>query len=161
MPAELSAEMDAAKVALATRLEYLRLARGGRAAAAAELWAAVRRHDRPELLHAAVREQLEDPDLDAEEAVTRAVTMRAAADEARARAQLRGEPEEAEMRVELGEDPVEPGADPEVVGEALGALRALLGQLRAGRRLSRYDAGSARLLAAELGQLLGAGVAAA
>jgi ParB family chromosome partitioning protein len=95
MPAELSAEMDAAGVALATRLEYLRLGRGGRADAAAELWAAVRRHDRPELLHAVVRERLEDPDVDADDAVARAVAMREAADEARARAQMRNDVEEA------------------------------------------------------------------
>ena len=160
MPTELSAEMDAAKVALATRLEYLRLARGGRADAAAELWAAVRRHDRPELLHAAVRERLGDPDLDAEEAVDRAVAMREAADEARARAQLRGDVEEAAERAELAEDETSE-ADPEVVAEALGGLRALLGELRAGRGLSRYDAGSVRLLAAELQELLGRAVVAA
>ena len=161
MPAELSAEMDAAKVALATRLEFLRLGRGGRADAAAELWAAVRRHDRPELLHAAVREHLEDPELDPDEAVARAAAMREAADEARARAQLRGDVEEAEMRAELGEDTEAGEADTEMVAEALAGLRALLGELRAGRRLSRYDAGSARLLAAELNQLLAPGAAAA
>jgi ParB family chromosome partitioning protein len=41
LPEELSAQMDAAKVALATRLEYLRLERGGRADAAAQVWAAI------------------------------------------------------------------------------------------------------------------------
>ena len=161
MPPELSAEMDAAGVALATRLEYLRLARGGRADAAAELWAAVRRHERPELLHAVVRERLEDPDVDPEEAVGRAVAMREAADEARARAQLRNDVEKAELRAELREDPDAGDADAEVVAEGLAGLRALLGELRAGRSLSRYDAGSARLLAAELHQRLGPGVAAA
>ena len=39
MRAELSAEMDGAKIALATRLGYLRLGRGGRSEAANELWA--------------------------------------------------------------------------------------------------------------------------
>ena len=161
MPRELSADMDAAKVALATRLEYLRLARGGRADAAAELWAAVRAQGRPELLHAAVRQRLEDPDIDAEEAVERAVAMREAADEARSQSQLRSDAGEVAERVELAEEAEGAEADPDAVAEALGGLRALLGELRAGRRLSRYDEGSARLLAAELVGLLGQEVAAA
>lgn len=161
MPAELSADMDAAKIALATRLEYLRLSRGGRADAAAELWAAVKRHDRPDLLHAVVRERLDDPDVDADVAVARAVAMREAADEARARAQLRDDVEEAGLRAELGDEAAADDADPQLVAEALAALRALLGELRAGRCLPRYDAGSAKLLAAELHQLLDPKAAAA
>ncbi len=73
---------------------------------------------------------------------------------------MRGAVEEAAERAELAEDETSE-ADPEVVAEALGGLRTLLGELRAGRRLSRYDAGSARLLAAELQELLGREVVAA
>ncbi|HEV2071247.1 MAG TPA: hypothetical protein VGR26_15770, partial [Acidimicrobiales bacterium] len=144
LPEELSDQMDAAKVALATRLEYLRLGRG-RAEAAAELWEAVSKRQRPELLAAAVREQLDHPDLEPEEAVDRATELREAADQARARAQSTG----PEDRPERG------GAVPaEVVAEALACLRRLLGALRAGAELSRYDAGSLRLFAGELGAAL-------
>lgn len=162
MPAELSAEMDAAKVALATRLEFLRLARGGRADAAAELWAAVKRHDRPELLRAAVREQLDDEDLDAEEAVTLAMAMREAADQARSQTQQRTELAEADLHDEPEEDSdTSSCVDPQLVNDVLVSLRALLAELRAGRRMAPYDAGSARLLATELGQLSNRGTAAA
>lgn len=154
LPPELSEEMDAHKVALATRLEYLRLGRGGRADAAGELWAAVRARGRPELLASAVREQLEHPDLGADEALERAAEFREAADEARSRAQLRPEPDPA--AAELGDDADridERPADPASVADALSALRRLLGELRAGRRLSRYDAGSLALFAGELAEL--------
>lgn len=60
---ELSADMDAHKVALATRMSLLRLDRGCQAAAD-ELCAAVKARGRPELLSAAVAECLEHPDLD-------------------------------------------------------------------------------------------------
>lgn len=151
MPVELSTEMDAAKIALATRLEYLRLARNGCADAAAELWAAVRSAGRPELLAGAVREQLEHPDLDATDAVERAAEFRDAADEARASAQLRSD---------LGDETAERGRDGAgiddgtIVEEALEGLRRLLGGLRTGLRLSRYDAGSLALFAGELLELV-------
>lgn len=138
LPEELSDEMDAAKIALATRLEYLRLG-GGRAEAAAQLWEAVSKRQRPELLAAAVREQLEHPDLEAEEALERAAELREAADQSRARAQS----------PDLGDGDGGLVAA-EVVAEALACLRRLLGELRAGAGLSRYDAGSLRLFAAEL-----------
>lgn len=150
LPEELSDQMDAAKVALATRLEYLRLGRG-RAEAAAELWEAVSKRQRPELLAAAVREQLEHPDLEPEEAVDRATELHEAADRARARAQSTGP-----------EDPDGGGlVEPEVVAEALVCLRRLLSALRAGAELSRYDAGSLRLFAGELAGALGEAQAAA
>jgi ParB-like nuclease domain len=142
MPAELSTEMDEAKVALATRLEYLQLARG-RAEAAAELWAAVKRDGRPDLLHAAVHQAMDHPGLDAEAALARAGHMREAACEARAQQFSR-----TFGAVDAGL------VVADVVGDALRGLRSLLGQLRAGRGLSRYDRGSLRLLAGQLAEIL-------
>jgi len=152
MPVELSAEMDAAKIALATRLEYLRLGRGGRAEAAAELWVAVKATGRPELLAGAVREQIDHPDLEAGDAVERAAAFREAADEARARAQLRPDIDDLGSDAGITEGTVVEEAA--VVEEALGGLRRLLGELRGGLRLSRYDAGSLALFAGELLDLL-------
>jgi len=154
MPVELSAEMDAAKIALATRLEYLRLGRGGRADAAGELWAAVKASGRPELLAAAVREQLVHPDLGADDAIERAVEFRDAADEARSQTQRRpgGEDDSADAATDSGG--IVPPGD---VEEALAGLRRLVGALREGLLLSRYDAGSLALFAAELLDLVGAG----
>jgi ParB family chromosome partitioning protein len=144
LPAEISSEMDAAKVALATRLDYLRLDRGS-ADAAAELWAAVRDRQRPQLLSAAVRERLAHPDLDADDAVDRAEELRESADEARARAQ-RPAPTDAAAGEEV---------DPQVVRDVLEAMRQLAGLLRSGVSLRRFDAGSLRLYAGELVELLG------
>ena len=140
LPPELSTEMDAAKVALATRLEFLRLDRG-RSAAAAELWAAIRDRGQPQLLAAAVREQLAHPELPAADVLERAEELRSAADEARARAQS------AEAR---GDDDVEE----ELVASVLEGLRRLLGTLRSGAALPRYEAGSLRLFATELLELV-------
>ena len=144
LPAELTAEMDEAKVALATRLEYLQLARG-RADAADELWAAVKEAGRPELLHGAVREQMQHPELEAGDAVERAGRFRDEACVARAQAQ-RGTG--AGLEAVAGQQIVQ--ADREVVTAALGGLRALACELRAGRVLTPYDAGSLRMLTAEL-----------
>lgn len=52
-----------------------------------------------------------------------------------------------------GAPPAPPPTDEAVVAEA---LRALVAQLRAGRVLGRYDAGSVRLLAAEVAEAVGA-----
>lgn len=138
LPSELSAEMDAAGIALATRLAFLKLNRG-RTQAASELWEAVKARGRPELLGAAIREQTTHPDLDPEGALDAAEALHEAADEARARAGKR----------RFGEDDVQtpPRA---VVEAALSALKDLLEVLRDGRRLSRYDAGSLELHATEL-----------
>lgn len=152
MPAELSAEMDAAKIALATRIEYLRLGRGGRTDAANELWAAVKTSGRPELLAGAVREQLQHPELEAAEAVERASEFREAADEARARAQLR--PDVDDTTAQLGDD-ADGIVDRGLVEDALDGLRQLLAALRQGLGLSRYDAGSLELFAVELLDLVG------
>ena len=143
LPAELSTEMDAAKVALATRLEFLRLDRG-RTAAAAELWAAVLARQRPQLLAAAVREQLAHPELPAEEVLDRAEELRSSADEARSRAQVARDEEEGGG-----------AADADLVRDVLDGLRELTRALRAGASLSRYEEGSLRLFATEILDLVG------
>ena len=146
IPAEISAEMDAAKVALLTRMEYLRLGRG-RADAAAELWEAVKATERPELLGAAVRERLDHPTLDAEGALEAAQALHDAADEARARAQR----ERVGTATSDGPQPV----PEDVAREAARALRELLAALRAGAALDPYLAGSFALFATELAELVG------
>lgn len=142
LPVELSVEMDAGAVALATRLDYLRLDRGGRKGAAAELWEAVKRRGDPGLLAAAIRVETRRPGLEPDAAVAAAAALREEANRARAIAQVPRVPDE----------PV----PPEVVDAALAGLRALLAALRRGARLARYDAGSFRLLAEELLGLIGA-----
>ena len=141
LPSELSSEMDAAKVALATRLEFLRLDRG-RADAAAQLWDAVQARRQPQLLAAAVREQLAHPELPAEEVLERAEELRSSADEARARAQM-------------ADGGTGPDIDSELVRSVLEGLRRLLGALREGAGLSRYEEGSLRLFATEVLELVG------
>jgi ParB family chromosome partitioning protein len=138
LPVELSADMDAHKIALATRMTYLRLDRGCQAAAD-ELWAAVKARGRPELLCAAVWERLEHQGLDGDGALDRAEERHAAADEAR-RAALSPA---AEGDSAGDEEPVD-------VAGALEALRGLLAVLRSGKRLAPYDVGSLRLFAEEL-----------
>ena len=137
LPVELSADMDAHKVALATRMSFLRLDRGCQAAAD-ELWAAVKSRGRPELLSAAVAERLDHPDLDGDQALERAEELHVAANAAR-RAALSPTPDEDV-----------PDHGPLEVDHALEALRGLLADLRSGRQPAPYDAGSLRLFAEEL-----------
>lgn len=135
LPPEVSTDMDAAGISLATRLEYLRMDRGCRGAAR-ELWEAVKERGRPELLSGALRQRLERPGLDAAAALGAAEAVRDDANRARARA-LRPEP--------TGEL-----ADPATVAAALEVMRSLVVQLRRGVRLSRYDEGTIRLCAEEI-----------
>ena len=155
LPPELSAEMDAAKIALHTRLRYLELDRGNRAAAA-ELWEAVKRRARPELLTAAVRTRLGDPTCDADDAVEAAAALHAAANAARAEQQSSdraGEPAAPGAAQLEG-----PGAATQVPGDlvaaAVAALEALLDAIDGGAILATYDAGSLRLHTARLTQIL-------
>lgn len=202
LPPELSAEMDAAKVALATRMDFLRLASavGGRKAAADELWEAVKARGRQDLLARALRESLADAALGPAEAFAVAEEARAAANDARRAWARRHEEDAAATAVgggggEHGDDPPDdrdhgddhdqeqhlggppdPSRGPalpaaataaggapggkgtasipeavheEVVAEALRALRAVAAEVRAGKALARYDAGSLRLLVDE------------
>jgi ParB family chromosome partitioning protein len=135
LPAEVSTDMDAAGIGLATRLDYLRVDRGCRGAAR-ELWEAAKVRGRPELLSGALRQRLERPGLDAAAALGAAEAHRDDANRARARA-LRPEP--------TGEV-----ADPATVAAALEVMRSLVAQLRRGVRLSSYDEGTIRLCAEEI-----------
>lgn len=166
LPAEISEEMDAAKIALHTRLHYLQLDRGNRQAAT-EIWAAVKQRDRPELLTAAVRARLTDDDLDAGTAVDVAEQVHADANAARQRAAHDGTPESVALNPACATQgsaaPAnkEPGGiggderpieivDPAVVGDVLAGLKKLTAALRAGSKLTAYDAGSLRLCTTEL-----------
>jgi ParB family chromosome partitioning protein len=146
LPTELSDDMDAEHIALATRMEFLRLDRG-RADAAQELWAAIKARQRPELLAAAIRETSQHPELAADEAVDRAGEFREASNAARAAA-LRWNHQDDDDQGD-GEAPA--AADVTVLLEAFGQV---LPQLRGGRAPERYDAGSLRLFATELLELL-------
>ena len=142
LPVELSTDMDEAGVTLATRLDFVRLERGGRRDAARELWAAVKSRGRPDLLPGAIRERRDHPEFSPNAAIEASAARRERANEARAQSQRR------DMTAVTG-----PATSAE---PALQALRALLAELRAGATPSRYDAGSLRLYADELLGLLDA-----
>ncbi|MFP5283014.1 MAG: hypothetical protein ACLGIF_06160, partial [Actinomycetes bacterium] len=104
---------------------------------------------RPDLLAAAVREQTDHPDIDAEAAVDAAEALHESADEARAQAgRQRYTPED--------EVPAVQPASRQLVDAALRGLKDLIEALRAGTCVSRYDTGSLELFAIELLELLGA-----
>ncbi|MGW1496832.1 ParB N-terminal domain-containing protein [Streptomyces sp. NPDC002402] len=88
LPRELSADMDQHQVALAARTNLARLSRGRREAAN-ELWQAVKRLGRTDLLSAATRTQATNPEMPAEAAATAAVTSHEQANAERAAALTR------------------------------------------------------------------------
>ncbi|MCC7078879.1 MAG: ParB N-terminal domain-containing protein [Acidimicrobiia bacterium] len=149
LPGEISADMDAHKIALTTRLGFCDL-HSGQAEAAEGIWEAVKARNRTDLLARAVDEQRSHPHIDAEKAVDLAAEYHVDADERRTatcRANRHGQ----------GVDPGCPGVSDEVVDAATRALHALLKELRSGRRPSTYLAGSLRLHARELLDLLDTG----
>ncbi len=154
LPAELSSDFDAHRITLTTRQAYLRLDTG-RASAADQLWAAVKERGNTRLLAAATAEILDDPDLDADEAVDRAEERHRDANAARS-ARLSGAT--ANDDDDLGDEPdvgdARAAAAVEVVTGALAALRHLLADLRAGEQLTGYEAGSLRLCINELAVFL-------
>lgn len=85
LPAEVSSEMDAEGIALATRLDFLRLHKG-RENAAADIWAAVKAKGAPKLLGGAVRAAIADPGLEPGAAVEHAQHVHEAANAARSAA---------------------------------------------------------------------------
>lgn len=135
LPAEVSAQMDAAGIALATRLAYLRLDRGCQGSAR-ELWEAARLRGRPDLLAGAMAQRATRAGLSPPAALDAAERSRAGANRARARA--------------LGSEEVAELADPATVAAALSVLRDLVAQLRHGKGLSIYDEGTIRLCAQEI-----------
>lgn len=171
LPPELNEEMDAERIALHTRVRFVQLRRG-RAAAAEEIWAAVKSAGRTDLLYAAAGAALTSPDLDAQQAVAAAAEDHQAAADARAAA-LRTQPdtpERAPSEVTPTETPDGRNAAPRdapspdepadatdgtgAAAAACRALRTLIAALHAGAELGRYDRGSLRLLLAEASGLL-------
>ncbi|MET7604892.1 ParB N-terminal domain-containing protein [Streptomyces avermitilis] len=98
LPRELSADMDQHQVALAARTNLARLSRGRREAAN-ELWQAVKRLGRTDLLSAATRAQATNPEMPAEAAATAAVTSYEQANAERAAALTRPTPENGEGEI--------------------------------------------------------------
>ncbi|NTY62083.1 ParB/RepB/Spo0J family partition protein [Mycolicibacterium sphagni] len=144
LPTEVSTDMDAEGVALATRLEYLKLEKG-RQSAASEIWAAVRDRGTPKLLGGAVRAAMADPSLSPEDAVEIAQQLHDSANASRSAA-LRGDTDTAVEE-----------ADPEIVGSAVTAVTRLLAELRAGKKLAGYAGGTLMLHTRELLTLAGGG----
>lgn len=140
LPPEISADMDAAKIALHTRLEYLRLDNGNRKAAAA-LWQLVKARSQPQLFSAAVQVSLANPGTPPAQALEEAAQRHAAANTARANSQ-RGPGQPA--------GDAAPVVSREQARSALDAMTAITRQMRAGDRLSPRDAGSLGLTAREL-----------
>ncbi len=155
LPAELSSDFDAHRITLTTRQTYLRLDTG-RASAADQLWAAVKARGNTRLLAAATAEILDDPDLDADEAVDRAEERHRDANAARS-ARLSGatanDDDDMGDKPDAGDAPRAAAATEAVTG-ALAALRQLLADLRAGEQLTGYEAGSLRLCINELAVFL-------
>ncbi len=147
MPAEVSAEMDAAEIALTTRQDWLRLHKG-RAEAAEEIWDAVRERD-PGLLRRAVKEAQEHPSASAVEVVETADAYRTAANEARSRSQRT--PDLLDIVAATDEVVI----TDELLDELTNHLRNLLELLRAGSTLNGYAGGSLRLHLDELRTYLG------
>ena len=143
LPRDVSWEMDAHGVALASRLEYLRLDRGRRDAAAA-IWAAARSRQQPRLLSGAVRAALDNPDLDADAALDLAASIHDDANVARANALTSALP---------SAPPPEP-VDDAVVDGCIDAIGELLAELRRGCHVAGYAAGSLRLQCRELAAFL-------
>lgn len=156
LPAELSADMDAHKIALHTRLRYLKLDHGNQAAAR-DLWETVKQRARPELLTAAVRARQDNPDLDAAAAVDAAEDAHAAANQARADQRPTSHCENtAEEAVPDDEPPTalsgeKPGG---LAAAAVDALTQLTAALADGAHLSVYDRGSLQLCLTQLGDAL-------
>lgn len=142
LPADVSSEMDEEGIALATRLDFLKLGRG-RENAASDIWAAVREHGTPKLLGGAVRAAMADPGLSGQDAVEIAQKVHDSANASRAAA-LR-----ADSDCEVEE------ADPELVGAAVTAMTRLLADLRQGKKLGGYAGGTLLLHVRELFNLTG------
>lgn len=158
LPRELSEEMDAAKIALHTRIRFAML-RAGRSAAADEIWAAVKTRKRPDLLPAAVAASLANEQLGPEIAVQAAQELHEAANQARSDKLAHRNPGDAAGSV--GSEVVLQGKDAgpvssEVVRALITGLRTLTAELHAGLTLQRYDAGSLSLTMKETLTLLDA-----
>ena len=150
LPPEISADMDAAKVRLHTRITFTQL-RAGREQAADEIWAALRTRQRPDLLTAATHASLEQPDLSTDEAIDLATQVHDQANTARAEKLTK-------PAVDTDADGTvrEPRTEtPKLFSTVLTGLRALTRALRSGYASpTTYDTGSLKLQLTELLSLL-------
>ena len=153
LPTELSADMDAEEVSLASRLEFAKLLHRGRAEAADEIWAALKERDRPDLLTRAVTEAITHPAAEPIDVVDAAEAFHEAAAEARM-ASLRGLG--GGETTTGGETALPPAVElsDELTTQFRNVAQSLLEALRAGATPSRYDRGSLHLVACELLALL-------
>lgn len=169
LPRDLTADLDAHKIALTTRTGLVRLARDPRQDVT-ELWTAVKALGRPELLAAATAAvesaatssaASQDSEASAlltpEAAVQAAVQLHDDANASRAeKLSHRGDADAGDgSSADDGEDD-RPEVPANIVTAALESMRRLVADLRAGRRTSRYAAGSLNLLLRELSELLAA-----
>lgn len=134
LPQELSAEMDAAKVALHTRLRYLKLDQGNRAAAR-DIWDALHARRDPHLLAGAVQARLDQPELSTADAINSAEAIHQAANEARAH-------QGTATATGAGDADF---VKPEMVADAIAGLKGVLDALIKGAVLLERDAGTLRI----------------
>lgn len=139
MPREIAEEMDEAKISLNTRIRFIELNRG-RAQAAQDIWAAVKKTNRTRLLSSALTAAA-DPTVTPEEALAEAEQLHEKADSARADKLRADSPVTA--------DPV-PLVEQRLVDNTLASLRLLIATLARGARLSAHDLASLRLLVDQL-----------
>ncbi|MDO3208884.1 ParB/RepB/Spo0J family partition protein [Mycobacteroides abscessus] len=145
LPAEMSSEMDAEGIALATRLDFLKLHKG-RAEAASDIWAAVKaKGAATRLLPAAMRAAMADPDLNAEDAVELSEQLHQAANESRSMSLQRN----TSTGPDHDSGPVEE-VNTAIVDHAVEALTVLNAELRGGKKLGGYAKGTMLLHTREL-----------
>ena len=146
LPPELSSEMDANDVALASRREFVKLARG-RKEAAQGIWEALRERGQTHLLTRSCQEAVTHPDADIDEVIELAAQVHdtTPADTTSAGGQVQAAPLVCD---ELAESAIE-------------AMNTLVAALRAGATMSRYRAGTmvlhCRQVLAHLGDTAGGG----
>lgn len=140
MPREIADEMDEAKISLNTRIRFIELNRG-RAQAAQDIWAAVKKSNRPRLLSSALTVAA-DPAITPDEALAEAERRQEQADIARADKLRADSPAPANESVPL--------VDQRLVDNALAGLRLLSTAVARGARLAAHDLASLRLLAIQL-----------
>ncbi|HVT78473.1 MAG TPA: ParB N-terminal domain-containing protein [Acidimicrobiales bacterium] len=140
LPPDLSAEMDEAGVSLHSRSSFVHL-HSERERVAEELWDAVRRRHRPELLSGAVAAMRADPDLDPDRAIDTAFDVQEAANEARSLTQKPA----SNSADEQAERPLAAHSQ-----AALEAIRALNNELAAGAVIAPFVRGSLRMVVTDL-----------
>ncbi|WP_410599809.1 ParB/RepB/Spo0J family partition protein [Amycolatopsis sp. lyj-90] len=140
MPREIAEEMDEAKISLNTRIRFIELNRG-RAQAAQDIWAAVKKTKRTRLLSSALTVAA-DPAVTPDEALAEAGRLHEQADIARADKLRADSSAPADVPVSLVEQ--------RLVDNTLDSLRLLVAALARGARLSSHDMASLRLLADQL-----------